>query len=396
MAEDTNNKKAITPARRVSNVSEYYFSKKLKEVADMNARGLDVISLGIGSPDRPPHPEVIAALSNEAKKANAHGYQPYVGIPQLREAFAEWYGKWFGVTLDPAKEIQPLIGSKEGILHITLAFVNPGDGVLVPNPGYPTYTSVSRLAEANIITYNLKEENSWLPDFEEIEKNDLSNVKLMWVNYPNMPTGKVASRELFENLVAFGRRHNIVIVNDNPYSFILNDKPLSILSVPGAKEVCIELNSMSKSHNMPGWRVGMLASNAEFVNWVLRVKSNIDSGTFRPMQIAAAEALHADKTWYEEINAVYKPRRELAEEIARTLNCSFDPAQRGMFLWVKVPETFKNGAELADRLLYEARVFATPGIVFGSEGDKFIRISLCATEDKLRQALNRIKQTINK
>lgn len=396
MAEDTNSKKAITPARRVSNVSEYYFSKKLKEVADMNARGLDVISLGIGSPDRPPHPEVIAALSNEAKKANAHGYQPYVGIPQLREAFAEWYGKWFGVTLDPAKEIQPLIGSKEGILHITLAFVNPGDGVLVPNPGYPTYTSVSRLAEANIITYNLKEENSWLPDFEEIEKNDLSNVKLMWVNYPNMPTGKVASRELFENLVAFGRRHNIVIVNDNPYSFILNDKPLSILSVPGAKEVCIELNSMSKSHNMPGWRVGMLASNAEFVNWVLRVKSNIDSGTFRPMQIAAAEALHADKTWYEEINAVYKPRRELAEEIARTLNCSFDPAQRGMFLWVKVPETFKNGAELADRLLYEARVFATPGIVFGSEGDKFIRISLCATEDKLRQALNRIKQTINK
>lgn len=396
MAEDTNSKKAITPARRVSSVSEYYFSKKLKEVADMNARGLDVISLGIGSPDRPPHPEVIAALSNEAEKANAHGYQPYVGIPQLREAFAEWYGKWFGVTLDPAKEIQPLIGSKEGILHITLAFVNPGDGVLVPNPGYPTYTSVSRLAEANIITYNLKEENSWLPDFEEIEKNDLSNVKLMWVNYPNMPTGKVASRELFENLVAFGRRHNIVIVNDNPYSFILNDKPLSILSVPGAKEVCIELNSMSKSHNMPGWRVGMLASNAEFVNWVLRVKSNIDSGTFRPMQIAAAEALHADKTWYEEINAVYKPRRELAEEIARTLNCSFDPAQRGMFLWVKVPETFKNGAELADRLLYEARVFATPGIVFGSEGDKFIRISLCATEDKLRQALNRIKQTINK
>lgn len=396
MAEDTNSKKAITPARRVSNVSEYYFSKKLKEVADMNARGLDVISLGIGSPDRPPHPEVIAALSNEAKKANAHGYQPYVGIPQLREAFAEWYGKWFGVTLDPAKEIQPLIGSKEGILHITLAFVNPGDRVLVPNPGYPTYTSVSRLAEANIITYNLKEENSWLPDFEEIEKNDLSNVKLMWVNYPNMPTGKVASRELFENLVAFGRRHNIVIVNDNPYSFILNDKPLSILSVPGAKEVCIELNSMSKSHNMPGWRVGMLASNAEFVNWVLRVKSNIDSGTFRPMQIAAAEALHADMTWYEEINAVYKPRRELAEEIARTLNCSFDPAQRGMFLWVKVPETFKNGAELADRLLYEARVFATPGIVFGSEGDKFIRISLCATEDKLRQALNRIKQTINK
>lgn len=360
----------------------------------MNARGMDVISLGIGSPDRPPHPEVIATLSREAEKENAHGYQPYVGIPQLREAFSKWYEKWFGVTLDPAREIQPLIGSKEGILHITLAFVNPGDGVLVPNPGYPTYTSVSRLAEADIITYNLKEENGWLPDFEEIEKNDLSNVKLMWVNYPNMPTGKVASRELFENLVAFGRRHNIVIVNDNPYSFILNDNPLSLLSVPGAKEICIELNSMSKSHNMPGWRVGMLASNAEFVSWVLRVKSNIDSGTFRPMQLAAAEALKADKTWYEEINTIYKPRRELAEEIARTLNCSFDPAQRGMFLWVKVPDTFKNGAELADRLLYEARVFATPGIVFGTEGDKFIRISLCATEEKLREALQRIKQTI--
>lgn len=396
MTENTENKKEITPARRVSNVSEYYFSKKLKEVADMNARGLDVISLGIGSPDRPPHPGVIAALSNEAEKANTHGYQPYVGIPQLREAFAQWYARWFGVTLDPATEIQPLIGSKEGILHITLAFVNPGDGVLVPNPGYPTYTSVSRLAEANIITYNLKEENSWLPDFDEIEKNDLSNVNLMWVNYPNMPTGKVASLQLFENLVEFGKRHNIVIVNDNPYSFILNDNPLSILSVPGAKDICIELNSMSKSHNMPGWRIGMLASNPKFVSWVLKVKSNIDSGTFRPMQIAAAEALHAGKEWYDEINSVYKPRRELAEEIARTLNCSFDPAQRGMFLWAKVPDTFRNGAELADKLLYEARVFVTPGIVFGSEGDKFVRISLCATEEKLREALNRIKQTINK
>lgn len=394
MTKESNGKLSITPARRVSNVSEYYFSKKLKEVADMNARGLDVISLGIGSPDRPPHAEVISALAEDAARPDAHGYQPYVGIAQLREAFALWYAKWFGVELDPAKEIQPLIGSKEGVLHISLAFLNPGDGVLVPNPGYPTYSSVSSLAEANIITYNLKEKNDWLPDFEEIEKNDLSGVKLMWVNYPNMPTGRVATRKLFEELVAFGKRHGIVIVNDNPYSFILNDEHLSILSVPGAKDICIELNSMSKSHNMPGWRVGMLASNADFVAWVLRVKSNIDSGTFRSMQRAAVKALGADQSWYEEINEIYRPRRVLAEEIVATMGCSFDPAQRGMFLWAKVPDKYENGAALADKILYEARVFITPGIVFGSEGDKFVRISLCATEEKLRQALDRIKQVL--
>ena len=265
---------------------------------------------------------------------------------------------------------------------------------MVPNPGYPTYSSVSRLAEANIITYNLKEENDWLPDFEEIEKNDLSNVKLMWVNYPNMPTGRVATKELFEQLVAFGKKHGIVIVNDNPYSFILNDNPLSILSVEGAKDICIELNSMSKSHNMPGWRVGMLASNPQFVAWVLRVKSNIDSGTFRSMQIAASKALSLGKEWYEEINTIYRPRRVLAEEIATMLGCKFDPAQRGMFLWAKVPDKYKDGAELADKILYDARVFITPGIIFGSEGDKFIRISLCATEDKLKEAKERIQTII--
>lgn len=273
----------IVPANRVNQISEYYFSKKLKEVAEMNARGLNVISLGIGSPDRPPHAETIETLCRESRKDNTHGYQPYVGIPELRRAFADWYHKWYGVELDPSCEIQPLIGSKEGILHISLAFLNPGDGVLVPNPGYPTYTSVSRLAEARIIPYELCEENGWQPDFDALDKCDLSGVKLMWVNYPHMPTGAPASRELFEKLVDFGRRHNIIIVNDNPYSFILNDKPLSLLSIPGAKEICIEMNSMSKSHNMPGWRVGMLASNAQFVSWILRVKSNIDSGTFRPM-----------------------------------------------------------------------------------------------------------------
>ena len=386
--------KNITPANRVATVSEYYFSKKLKEVAEMNARGLNVISLGIGSPDRPPHKDVIDALCKDAEQSDAHGYQPYVGIAKLRESFSAWYSKWFGVELDAKTEIQPLIGSKEGILHISLAFLNPGDGVLVPNPGYPTYSSVSRLAEANIITYNLKEENDWLPDFEEIEKNDLSNVKLMWVNYPNMPTGRVATKELFEKLVAFGKKHGIIIVNDNPYSFILNNNPLSILSVEGAKDICIELNSMSKSHNMPGWRVGMLASNAQFVSWILKVKSNIDSGTFRSMQLAASEALMLGEEWYEEINNIYRPRRELAEEIATMLGCKFDSAQRGMFLWAKVPEKYKNGAELADKILYEARVFITPGMVFGSEGENFIRISLCATEEKLKEAKERIKSIL--
>ena len=334
--------KNITPANRVATVSEYYFSKKLKEVAEMNARGLNVISLGIGSPDRPPHKDVIDALCKDAEQSDAHGYQPYVGIAKLRESFSAWYSKWFGVELDAKTEIQPLIGSKEGILHISLAFLNPGDGVLVPNPGYPTYSSVSRLAEANIITYNLKEENDWLPDFEEIEKNDLSNVKLMWVNYPNMPTGRVATKELFEKLVAFGKKHGIIIVNDNPYSFILNNNPLSILSVEGAKDICIELNSMSKSHNMPGWRVGMLASNAQFVSWILKVKSNIDSGTFRSMQLAASEALMLEEEWYEEINNIYRPRRELAEEIATMLECKFDSAQRGMFLWQKFLKNIKT------------------------------------------------------
>ncbi len=386
--------KNITPANRVATVSEYYFSKKLKEVAEMNAKGLNVISLGIGSPDRPPHKDVIDALCNDAEQSDAHGYQPYVGIAKLRESFSAWYSKWFGVELDAKTEIQPLIGSKEGILHISLAFLNQGDGVLVPNPGYPTYSSVSRLAEANIITYNLKEENDWLPDFEEIEKNDLSNVKLMWVNYPNMPTGRVATKELFEKLVAFGKKHGIIIVNDNPYSFILNNNPLSILSVEGAKDICIELNSMSKSHNMPGWRVGMLASNAQFVSWILKVKSNIDSGTFRSMQLAASEALMLGEEWYEEINNIYRPRRELAEEIATMLECKFDSAQRGMFLWAKVPEKYKNGAELADKILYQARVFITPGMVFGSEGENFIRISLCATEEKLKEAKDRIQSIL--
>ena len=382
----------IKPANRLNSVSEYYFSTKLKEVAEMNARGLNVISLGIGSPDLPPSEETVEALCKSAKEANTHGYQPYVGIPELRKAFAEWYKKWFAVELNPINEIQPLIGSKEGILHISLAFLNPGDGVLVPNPGYPTYSSVSNLVEAKVLTYDLDENNDWQPDFEAIEKMDLSNVKLMWVNYPNMPTGASATPELFEKLVAFGKRHGIIICNDNPYSFILNDNRLSILQVPGAKDICIELNSMSKSHNMPGWRMGLLASNAQFVEWVLKVKSNIDSGQFKPMQLAAIAALNNSEEWHRKMNIdLYQNRRKVAEEIMKVLGCTFDEKQVGMFLWGKIPSTYKNSGELADKVLYDANVFITPGFIFGDKGNRYIRISLCANEKMLGEALERIK-----
>ncbi|MCH5328238.1 MAG: aminotransferase class I/II-fold pyridoxal phosphate-dependent enzyme [Coprobacter sp.] len=385
----------IVPANRVNSVSEYYFSKKLREIAELNAQGKQIISLGIGSPDQPPHPQTIETLCHDSRLPNAHGYQPYVGIPELRKAFADWYQKWFGVTLDAQKEIQPLIGSKEGILHISLAFLNPGDAVLVPNPGYPTYSSVSRLAEARLIEYKLSPENGWMPDFDDLEQQDLSGVKLMWVNYPNMPTGTPATPDLFRRLVDFGKRHRIIIVNDNPYSFILNDKQLSILSVPGAKEICIEMNSMSKSHNMPGWRIGMLASNARFVEWILRVKSNIDSGMFRPLQTAAVTALQTAEAWHREMNIdLYRRRRNIAEAIALELGCTFDAAQVGMFLWARIPDSEKDAVALADKVLYDARVFITPGIIFGSQGERYIRISLCAGEDTLQEALNRIRKDI--
>ena len=385
--------KPIIPAERLSSISEYYFSTKLKEVADMNARGLNVISLGIGSPDLPPSRETVEALCQSASESNAHGYQPYVGIPELRAAFANWYQKWFNVELNPANEIQPLIGSKEGILHISLAFLNPGDGVLVPNPGYPTYSSVSKLVQAKVHTYDLDENNHWQPDFDALEQMDLNNVKLMWVNYPNMPTGASATPELFEKLVAFGKKHGIVIVNDNPYSFILNENRLSILQVKGAKDICIELNSMSKSHNMPGWRMGLLASNAQFIEWVLKVKSNIDSGQFKPMQVAAIAALNNSEEWHREMNVnLYKTRRHLAEEIMNTLGCTFDKSQVGMFLWGKISAKYKNSGELADKVLYESKVFITPGFIFGDKGDHYVRISLCANEKMLAEALERVKQ----
>ncbi len=382
----------IQPANRLNSVSEYYFSAKLREVGEMNAAGKNVINLGIGNPDLPPSVQTIAALASEAQKPNTHGYQSYVGIPELRNGFAQWYKKWYNVELNPVTEIQPLIGSKEGILHITLTFVNPGDSVLVPNPGYPTYTSASRICEANIISYDLVENNNWEPDFDALEQMDLSNVKLMWVNYPNMPTGANASVELYEKLVAFGKKHSIVICNDNPYSFILNDKKLSILSVQGAKDICIEMNSMSKSHNMAGWRMAMLATNAEFVQWILKVKSNVDSGMFRPIMVAAAAALLNTEEWHAEMNKVYARRRVLACIIMDALSCVYDTTQVGLFLWAKIPVKYKDSGELADEILYGKNVFITPGFIFGDKGNRYVRISLCCPEPMLQEALNRINQ----
>ena len=382
----------IKPAERLSLVSEYYFSRKLKEVAQLNAQGMDIISLAIGSPDMPPSQETIETLCNVARKADAHGYQPTVGTPELRRAMAGFYARWYGVILDPDTEIQPLIGSKEGILHVTLAFVNPGDEVLVPNPGYPTYTSLSKILGAKVVNYDLSEHDGWQPDFAALERMNLSRVKLMWTNYPNMPTGGAARPETYERLVDFARRKGIVVVNDNPYSFILNERPLSLLQVAGAKDCCIEFNSMSKSHNMPGWRVGMCATNAHFIQWILKIKSNIDSGTFRGIQLAAAEAYNNSDEWHREANiSVYRRRRNIAEEIMRTLGCTFDPAQVGMFLWGKIPDKCDSCEELTEKVLREARVFITPGFIFGSRGERYVRISLCAKEENMRRALERIK-----
>ena len=384
----------IQPADRLSLVQEYYFSRKLKEVAQMNAEGKDIISLAIGSPDMPPSEQTIEKLCEVAHQPNAHGYQPTMGTPELREAMADFYQRWYGVSLDPKTEILPLIGSKEGILHVTLAFVNPGDEVLVPNPGYPTYTSLSKILGAKIVNYDLREDNGWQPDFDQLEEivnGKLSNCKLLWTNYPNMPTGGNARMETYERLVRFAQEHGIVVVNDNPYSFSLNEKPMSLLQVAGAKECCIEFNSMSKSHNMPGWRVGLCATNAQFIQWILKVQSNIESGTFRGIQLAAAEAYKNDETWHREFNIeTYARRRQWAEKIMDALGCTYDKNQVGMFLWGKIPADIKNVEDLTERVLHEARVFITPGFIFGSNGERYIRISLCAKEEKIQEALRRI------
>ncbi|MFT3902320.1 MAG: aminotransferase class I/II-fold pyridoxal phosphate-dependent enzyme [Niabella sp.] len=378
-------------AKRLQGVGEYYFSKKLREIDSLNQQGKNIINLGIGSPDQPPHPNVIKALYNESCRATAHGYQSYKGSPELRKAFAQWYKNWYNVSLDPDTEILPLMGSKEGIMHICMTYLNEGDAALVPNPGYPTYRSNVTIAGGMCIDYSLKAENNYQPDFEALEKEDLSKVKLFFVNYPHMPTGQLAEPSTFEKLIAFAKKHDILIVHDNPYSFILNDNPVSLLSVEGAKEVALELNSLSKSHNMAGWRVGVLCGAQERINEVVRFKSNMDSGMFRGLQIAAVEALSLGRDWFEEVNKVYRQRREKVFELLDILGCTYDKAQVGLFVWASVPEQYKDCYEIADDVLYKANVFITPGGIFGSAGEKFVRISLCCPETVLEQAIQRVK-----
>lgn len=387
---NTNTESKVAIAKRLEGIGEYYFSQKLREIDELNKAGKQVINLGIGSPDLPPHPEVIRTLHEEALKTNQHAYQNYKGTPILRNAIAKWYGKWYGVPLNADTEILPLIGSKEGIMHICMTFINEGDAVLIPNPGYPTYRSAAKIAGAKLVEYTLEKENNWFPDFAAIEKNDLQNVKLMFVNYPQMPTGQLPTVSMFEELVAFANKHDILLVHDNPYSFILNDQPMSLLSVPGARSVAIELNSLSKSHNMAGWRVGMLVGNQERINEVLRFKSNMDSGMFLPLQLAAAKALDLEQDWHDEVNKVYKKRREKVFQLLQLLDCEFDNGQAGMFVWAGIPEKYKDGYELSDQVLYESNVFITPGGIFGSAGDRYVRVSLCSTEEKIEEAIKRI------
>jgi LL-diaminopimelate aminotransferase len=386
----------IEVANRLNGIGEYYFSQKLREIETLNKQGAAVINLGIGSPDLAPDVQVIRTLQTESSKPNVHGYQNYKGVPALREAMAVWYQRWYGVSLDAATEILPLIGSKEGIMHICMTYLNEGDGVLIPNPGYPTYRSAVQLAGGKCINYALKEANNWQPDFEALEQMDLSGVKLMWVNYPHMPTGQPPTKDLFEKLVAFARKHNILLCHDNPYSFILAESPLSLLSVEGAKDVVIELNSLSKSHNMAGWRVGMLCGAKERIEEVLRFKSNMDSGMFLPLQLAAAKALNLDENWHNSLNEQYRKRREKVFELLDLIGCSYAQTQVGLFVWAKTPPGYKNGYELSDTILNDAKVFITPGGIFGSEGDGFIRVSLCSTTENLAAAIDRIKNSLNK
>ena len=394
-------------AKRLEGIGEYYFSQKLREIEEMNKAGKQVINLGIGSPDLPPHPSVIQTLHEEALKPNHHGYQNYKGSPVLRNAISQWYKKWYKVDLNADSEILPLMGSKEGIMHICMTYVNEGSVVLIPNPGYPTYRSAATIAGGNVVEYELKEENNWFPDFDKIEqvletfaslphRGRLGGGLLMFVNYPHMPTGKLPTKEMFIQLVAFAKKHNILIIHDNPYSFILNDKPMSLLSIDGAKDVVIELNSLSKSHNMAGWRVGILAGAKERIDEVLRFKSNMDSGMFLPVQLAAAKALELGQDWYNHVNTIYRGRREKVFELLRVLNCSFDKIQAGLFVWASVPTNYKDGYALSDNILNESNVFITPGGIFGSAGYNYVRVSLCATEEKIEEAMQRIALNKNK
>lgn len=384
--------KIISTASRLGEVQEYYFSTKLKEIARMRAEGKSVLNLGIGSPDLPPAEGVLEELTNHALFPDNHAYQPYNGIPELRRALAVWYRRWFDVALDPDGEVLPLIGSKEGIMHIAMTYLEAGDEVLVPNPGYPAYRAVSHLAGAAVREYPLLEERGWLPDLNALAATDLSRTKIMWVNYPNMPTGARGRLSFFEELIAFAREHRILVVNDNPYAFILNEKPISLLGIEGAKDVALELNSLSKAHNMAGWRVGMLVGRRDYLQDVLRFKSNMDSGMFKPVQLAAARALEAPIEWYERLNAVYGERRELVFELLDELECHYDPDQVGMFVWARIPGHYQNGFELSDAVLYRAHVFITPGAIFGSQGDQYIRISLCSSGDLYRESIRRIRE----
>ncbi|AHF14167.1 pyridoxal phosphate-dependent aminotransferase [Niabella soli] len=379
-------------AKRLQGVGEYYFSKKLREIDALNQQGKNIINLGIGSPDLPPHPDVIKVLQEEAQKPNVHGYQNYKGSPVLRKAYADWYQGWYGVTLDPETEILPLIGSKEGIMHICMTYLNEGDKALVPNPGYPTYASNVKIAGGVTVSYELTAEHNYQPNLEALEANDLTGVKLMFVNYPQMPTGQQPDKTVFEKLVLFAKKHGILIVHDNPYSFILNDHPISFLSVAGAREVVIELNSLSKSHNMAGWRLGVLVGAADRINEVLRFKSNMDSGMFLPLQLAAAKALTLGKEWHDAVNAVYRERRQKVYELLDLLGCTYSKEQVGLFMWAAIPATYKDGYELADDILYNANVFITPGGIFGNAGDQYIRISLCGSTGRFEEAIKRVKE----
>ena len=385
----------VKPAERTGKVQEYYFSQKLAQIEKMRREGADIINLGIGSPDQPPSENTIAALISYALKPTSHGYQSYTGIPALRKAFADWYKKYFHVELNPDNEILPLMGSKEGIMHISMAFVNQGDEVLIPDPGYPTYSSVTNLVGGIGRKYNLEEKKGWLPDLDTIENSDLSKVKLMWINYPHMPTGTMGSMQLFEKLIAFSRKHSILLCNDNPYSFILNNDYHSILEVEGARETALELNSLSKSQNMAGWRIGMVAGQSDYIKEILKVKSNMDSGMFLPMQMAAIEAINNPDSWYDKVNAVYVKRRKIVEEIMDILDCRYDRNQVGLFLWGRIPDSIKSCEEYIEAILNKSHVFITPGFIFGDNGERYIRISLCANEDRLTEAKKRIQKIKN-
>lgn len=382
---------SIKPAKRTQQVETYYFASKLQEIQTMRNQGADVINLGIGSPDQPPHDFVIESLSKSASQPHHHGYQSYKGTDALRAAYSTWYKRFFSVELNPKDEILPLMGSKEGIMHISMAFLDPGDKVLVPDPGYPTYSAVTRMLGGEVVYYPLKEENKWLPDLPALEKTDLRKVKMMWVNYPHMPTGTAATTMLLEELVGFANRNRILIINDNPYAFILNNNPLSILSVPGSRDVALELNSLSKSHNMPGWRMGMVAGNAQLLNEILKVKSNMDSGMFLPIMEAAVVALKLDSEWYDSMNQLYASRRDSAFKLFDTLGCSYNKHQTGLFVWAAIPSGESDAASLSDTLLKDSHVFITPGFIFGQQGKRFLRISLCTPQNRLEEACQRIK-----